>query len=102
MVEGFCLKEKVTSEIKNPQYELNAKGRPIVRGTCSKCGTKMYKLLGAADVPADLKKKMESFKTKKGGASKKSKNSRKSKQSGSKKSRGSKTSRKRASKKSKK
>ncbi len=66
MVKGYCLKEKKKVEIEGPEYALNAKNRPVVRGKCSSCGGKVYAILAAADVPADLKAKLVG---KKGGAS---------------------------------
>jgi hypothetical protein len=68
MVEGYCLKEKKKVEMKDPKFELNKKGRPIARGTCSSCGGVVYKILKATEVPADLKAKVAA---KKGGASRK-------------------------------
>ncbi len=67
MVKGYCLKEKKKVEIDGPEYALNAKDRPVVRGKCSSCGGKVYAILAAADVPADLKAKLVG--KKKGGAS---------------------------------
>lgn len=72
MVKARCFKEKKDVEIKDPVYELNAIGRPVVHGKCASCGTRVYKLLAAADTPADLRAKMAA---KKGGGSHKSKKS---------------------------
>ncbi len=58
MVKGYCLKDKKTVDIVDPQFELNKKGRPVVHGKCSVCHGKVYKMLSAAEVPADLKAKM--------------------------------------------
>lgn len=74
MVQGFCLKEKKKVEIKDPKFELNAKGRPIVRGKCASCNGTVYKILASDEVPADLKAKV----AKKGGASRRSRKSKKS------------------------
>ncbi len=64
-IQGYCLKDKKKVDIINPAYELNKKGRPVVRGTCKVCGGIVYKILKESEVPADLKAKMP----KKGGAS---------------------------------
>lgn len=61
VVEGYCMKEKKTVQIKDPVYELNAAGKPVVRGKCTGCGTTVYKILGKADTPANLLKQMETF-----------------------------------------
>ena len=85
MVKGYCLKEKRKNvEIQNPKYELDVKGRAMVRGTCPHCGAGMCKRLSNAEIPADLKAKMA--KKKAGGsrrsrASKKGKSSRRSRRS---------------------
>ena len=45
---GYCLKCKEKGrEIKDPEVVSmgKAKNRKAVRGTCAKCGTKMYKIL---------------------------------------------------------
>lgn len=85
MVQGYCFKCKKKVDIKDLKYELNSINRAIVRGTCSVCGGKVYKILSDAETPADLKAKRD--KAKKGGAQRKSrkthatKGSRKSKKS---------------------
>ncbi len=58
MVKGYCLKEKKIVEIKNPKYELNKLGRAIVRGECSSCAGKVYKILAQDEIPPELKAKM--------------------------------------------
>ena len=45
MVKGYCMKCKEKREIKNAVFEKNKLGRPIARGTCTTCGTKMYAIL---------------------------------------------------------
>jgi hypothetical protein len=74
MVQGYCLKERKKVDIKDPEYSLNKKGRPVVKGKCASCGTTVYKILAAADAPAELRAKI-----KKGGRSKASRKSKKSK-----------------------
>lgn len=80
MVQAWCMKEKKKVTIKDPKFELNGIGSPVARGTCASCGGKVYAILGAKDVPADLKAKSEKFKAakKKGGAQRKSRKSAKS------------------------
>lgn len=81
MVTGYCFKCKAKGEISDPKYELNKRGSPVVRGKHSKCGTAMYKILSASEVPAELKSKM----SKKGKGEKRSRA--KSRRGGSRKSR---------------
>lgn len=83
MVAGYCLKEKKSVEIKEPKYELNKKGRPVVHGKCASCGGKVYKILKSTEVPAELAAKVKKV----GAGSRKSSGSRKSR--GSRKSSGS-------------
>jgi RNase P subunit RPR2 len=42
---AYCVKCKAKSEMKNPQRVTMKNGRPAMKGTCSKCGTGMYKIL---------------------------------------------------------
>lgn len=49
MVQAYCLRDKVKVEVKDPQYSLNARGAPTVRGTCPKCGGKIFGILSAAE-----------------------------------------------------
>jgi RNase P subunit RPR2 len=49
-VTAYCVKCKAKSEMANPK-EITMKGkggtkRRAITGTCSKCGTKMFKILG--------------------------------------------------------
>ena len=44
-VKGRCMKCKEQREMKNPKFELNARGAPIARGQCVNCGTNMYLIL---------------------------------------------------------
>lgn len=82
MVQGYCFKDKKKVDLVSPVYELNARGRPVVRGACKVCGGKVYAMLSTADAPAELKAKM----AKKGG-SRSSTGSRKSRKSPKRKSR---------------
>jgi hypothetical protein len=41
---GYCLKDKKSVEIKDPQSITMKNGRPATRGTCPDCGTKVFKI----------------------------------------------------------
>lgn len=49
--EAYCVKCKAKSMMKDEkEVEMNGKGdtkRRAMTGTCEKCGTKMYKIMGA-------------------------------------------------------
>ena len=50
--EGYCVKCKAKRDMKD-EKEVSMKGKGNVKrramtGTCSKCGTKMFKILGKA------------------------------------------------------
>jgi len=44
MTTGYCMKCKTKREIKDPQVTELKNGRPAVKGTCPKCGTKMFRI----------------------------------------------------------
>lgn len=44
MVDGHCMKCKEKREIKDAEQIKMANGRDAVRGLCSDCGTKMFKI----------------------------------------------------------
>lgn len=44
MVEGWCMKCKGKSEMKDAKAAKMKNGRDCVKGKCSKCGTKMFKI----------------------------------------------------------
>jgi uncharacterized OB-fold protein len=52
MPEAYCVKCKAKGEMKDAkEVEMNGKGgtkRRAMTGTCEKCGTKMFKILGKA------------------------------------------------------
>ena len=80
MVEGWCMKCKAKREMKNATKVIMKNGRPAMKGECSKCGTKMFKI-GDGSPSKSSPASKKSKKSKKGGASKKSKRSTKSKKS---------------------
>ncbi len=43
-MEAYCMKCKTKREIKDPQASFNSAGAPITRGTCSVCGTSVYRI----------------------------------------------------------
>ena len=44
MVDAYCVKCKAKTDIKDPKEVTMKNGRPAVTGTCSKCGTKVFKI----------------------------------------------------------
>lgn len=44
MADGFCMKCRSTKEIKDAETVTMKNGRPATTGTCSECGTKMFKI----------------------------------------------------------
>jgi hypothetical protein len=85
MVEGYCMKCKAKSDMKDTQEVVMKNGRKALKGKCAKpsCGTSMFKIM--AGPSAKGVKSTASKKSKKGkgkvGAGKKSKRSKKSKKS---------------------
>jgi len=43
-LEAYCLKCKAKRPIQDPQPDFTASGRPVVRGTCPVCGTRLTRL----------------------------------------------------------
>ena len=43
-MEAYCVKCREKREIKDPVAEYNKAGAPVTRGTCSVCGTKVYRM----------------------------------------------------------
>lgn len=54
-----CFRDHKKVEVKNPKYELNKRGRPMIKGTCPICGGKVSGLIAAKDAPAELRAKMQ-------------------------------------------
>ncbi len=46
MAEGYCVKCKAKREMKDPEEVEMKNKRKAMKGTCTKCGTKMFKILG--------------------------------------------------------
>ncbi|MFA6992820.1 MAG: DUF5679 domain-containing protein [Candidatus Gracilibacteria bacterium] len=45
MAEGYCVKCKAKREMSNTEEVKMKNGRAAMKGSCSKCGTGMYKIL---------------------------------------------------------
>ena len=43
-MEAYCLKCKTQREMKSPTPVTMKNGKPATNGTCSVCGTKMFKI----------------------------------------------------------
>lgn len=43
-MEAYCVKCKSKQQMKNPTAVVMKNGKPATTGTCSVCGTKMYKI----------------------------------------------------------
>lgn len=48
--EGYCVKCRKKQQIQGGKVEKTAKGRPMARGTCPECGTKVTRFLSSKDV----------------------------------------------------
>jgi hypothetical protein len=48
--EGYCVKCRKKQTIKNGVVERTAKGKPMAKGTCPACGTKVTRFLSEKDV----------------------------------------------------
>ena len=46
MAEAYCVKCKAKREMKNPKEVTMKNGKKALTGTCSVCGTKMFKIGG--------------------------------------------------------
>jgi Domain of unknown function (DUF5679) len=46
MTEAYCVKEKAKREISGASEVRMKNGRRALQGTCSACGTKVFKILG--------------------------------------------------------
>ncbi len=43
-MEAYCVKCKAKREMKDPKEVTMKNGRPATEGTCSECGTRMFKI----------------------------------------------------------
>jgi len=48
--EGYCVKCRKKQQIKNGEVTRTAKGRPMAKGICPECGTKVTRFLSEKDV----------------------------------------------------
>ncbi len=55
MVQGYCVKEKVKREMKNPQIKQTSRGGYMGQGICSVCGTKMSAMMSKDDAEKAIK-----------------------------------------------
>ena len=44
MVQAYCVKCKQKVDIQNPQKVTLKNGKPATKGTCPKCGTKVFRI----------------------------------------------------------
>jgi hypothetical protein len=49
MTEAFCMKEKAKREMNGAAEVQMKNGRRALQGTCTSCGTKLFKILGSAN-----------------------------------------------------
>lgn len=68
MVKGYCLKEKKHIEVVDPVYDINARGSPLVRGTCPSCKGKINTMISYDSAPPNIKAKADAFKRNKSGS----------------------------------
>jgi hypothetical protein len=43
-MQAYCFKCRAKREMKNPEKVVLKNGRPAVRGVCSVCGTKVFRI----------------------------------------------------------
>lgn len=83
MVKGRCMKEKKDVEMNDISYEVNAIGRPVVRGKCPNDGTSMYKIIPLSAAPKHIQEEVAKFKPSGARKSSSTRKSRKSTKKGS-------------------
>jgi len=44
-MQGYCVKERMMREIKDPKEVTLKNGRPAIQGPCSVCGTKITRFI---------------------------------------------------------
>ena len=47
--EGYCVKCRKKQQIKNGTVGKTSKGKPMAKGTCPECGTKVNRFLSEKD-----------------------------------------------------
>ena len=47
MTTGYCVKCRTKREIKDPKSITMKNGRPAIKGTCPKCGIKVFRIVKA-------------------------------------------------------
>ena len=47
--EGYCVKCRKKQKITNGSVEKTAKGKPVAKGTCPECGTKVTRFVSSKD-----------------------------------------------------
>lgn len=67
---GYCVKCKAKREMKGEKQITMKNGRPATTGTCSVCGTKMFKIGGGGGGGGKAKAKAKASAKKKGKAKK--------------------------------
>lgn len=48
MATGYCMKDKKTVEISDPEETVMKNNMKAVKGTCPDCGTKIFRITGKA------------------------------------------------------
>ncbi len=48
-MQAYCVKCKTKVEVKDPKEVTMKNGRTAINGTCSKCGTKVFKIKSKND-----------------------------------------------------
>jgi|GEM_PF-2034663 len=46
---GYCMRCKMKTEISAPEHIAMKNGRPAVRGACSQCGVKVFRIVSAPE-----------------------------------------------------
>jgi aminoglycoside N3'-acetyltransferase len=46
MAEAYCVKDKQKVEVQNAQKITMKTGKPVIQGTCPKCGGKVFRIGG--------------------------------------------------------
>lgn len=62
-MQAYCMKCRTKRDIKNPKSIVHKNGKPAITGTCSACGTKVFRMgkgdgTAAAETKASGKSKV--------------------------------------------